>query len=88
MWRRDGTALFYVGLDNSTLTAAEVNARGANFEVRAVRSLFQRVVRMSVGNPYDVSIDGSRFLVNTIPPAEQNSAPITLVINWTAGLRP
>jgi hypothetical protein len=43
---------------------------------------------MSVGNPYDVSIDGLRFLVNTIPPAEQNQAPITLVVNWTAGLRP
>jgi len=88
VWRRDGTGLFYVGLDNSTLMAAEVNARGSNFQVRAVRSLFQRVVRMSVGNPYDVSIDGLRFLVNTIPPAEQNPAPITLVINWTAGLRP
>jgi hypothetical protein len=39
--------------------AAEVSPKETIFEVRAVRSLFQRVVRMSVGNTYDVSFDGS-----------------------------
>ena len=35
---------------------------------------------------YDVTADGQRFLVNTLieePPA----APITIVLNWIAGLK-
>ncbi|MBI3330168.1 MAG: hypothetical protein HYZ81_26100, partial [Nitrospinae bacterium] len=35
---------------------------------------------------YDVTADGQRFLVNTVveePPAP----PITVVLNWTAGLK-
>jgi hypothetical protein len=35
---------------------------------------------------YDVSADGQRFLIITAP--EQNaSTPITVVVNWTAGLK-
>jgi len=34
---------------------------------------------------YDVTADGQRFLVAT--PDEQNSAPLTLVQNWTALLK-
>jgi eukaryotic-like serine/threonine-protein kinase len=87
VWRPDGTELFYVALDNTTFMAAEVRTKGSTFEVRAVRPLFQRQVRTLGGNAYDVSSDGLRFLVNSIPPAEQNPAPITLVTNWTASLR-
>ena len=36
--------------------------------------------------PYDVSADGQRFLVNTLV-EETASAAITLVVNWTAGLK-
>jgi hypothetical protein len=35
---------------------------------------------------YDVSLDGQRFLIN-VPVAEGSSSPITLVLNWTAGLK-
>jgi Tol biopolymer transport system component len=87
VWRSDGTELFYVALDNTTFMGAEIRTKGTTFEVHAVRPLFQRQVRTLGGNPYDVSGDGLRFLVNSIPPAEQNNAPITLVTNWTAGLR-
>jgi hypothetical protein len=35
---------------------------------------------------YDVSVDGQRFLINTV--REQSaSAPITVVVNWNAGLK-
>ena len=38
------------------------------------------------GYQYDVTADGQRFLVNTS--VEQKvSSPITVVLNWTAGLK-
>ena len=37
--------------------------------------------------PYDVAPDG-RFLLNTIiEDASANTSPITVVLNWTAGLK-
>jgi hypothetical protein len=37
------------------------------------------------GSTYDVSTDGQRFLVNTF--TETTPTPITVVLNWTAGLK-
>jgi len=34
------------------------------------------------GDQYAVTADGQRFLVNTL--AEERTAPISLVLNWTA----
>jgi eukaryotic-like serine/threonine-protein kinase len=85
-WRRDETELFYLALDNKTFMAAEIKTKGSTFEVHTVRPLFKSQVRTLGGNAYGVSNDGLRFLVNSIPRAEQNPAPITLVTNWTAGL--
>ena len=86
-WRRDGTELFYLALDNTTFMAAEIKTKGSTFEVHTIRPLFKSQVRTLGGNAYDVSSDGLRFLVNSIPRAEQNPTPITLVTNWPAGLR-
>jgi hypothetical protein len=35
----------------------------------------------------EVSPDGQRFLVNMAPPDPVIATPITVVVNWTAGLR-
>jgi hypothetical protein len=35
---------------------------------------------------YDVTADGQRFLINT-PRVIANPSPITVVLNWTAGLK-
>ena len=86
-WRRDGKEIVYLAPDN-TLTAATVNGDGATFEVGAVRTLFAVRPRpmVTLGDyPYDVSADG-RFLVNSLV-EETASAAITLVINWTSGLK-
>lgn len=85
-WRRDGTEIFYLALDNK-LMAASVNGKGAGFEVSGVKPLFTaRIVLPRVGYQYDVSSDGQRFLVNTAP--EQEAAtPITVVLNWPAGVK-
>ena len=83
-WRRDGKEIFYLAADNK-LMAATVNGRGAGFEVGAVQSLF--AVRPAGARYfYDVSPDGQRFLVNTIG-EQAASAPITVVLNWTGGLK-
>ena len=83
-WRRDGKELFYMGLDKK-LMSAEVNGKGGTFEVGAVKPLFQtRAVAPSM--LYDVTPDGQRFLViNSVE--EEESSPLTLVLNWNAGLK-
>jgi eukaryotic-like serine/threonine-protein kinase len=87
-WRRDGREMFYLALDNKLMVAA-VNGQGSAFEVDAVRPLFDaRVVPNQGFSMYDVSADGQRFLINT--PAEESlpaPTPITLVVNWAAGLK-
>ncbi len=54
-------------------------------EVGAVRALFETRPQKP-GYVYDVSADGQRFLIATTF-SEKNSSPVTLVVNWTAGLR-
>jgi len=53
--------------------------------VATVKPLFQT---RSAGTGYecDVSPDGQRFLVNILP-EQIVSAPITVVLDWTAGLK-
>jgi Tol biopolymer transport system component len=83
-WRGDGKEIYYLAPDNK-LMAAEVNGQGAMLEVGAVRALFE----IRIGGPgyvYDATADGQRFLVNTAV-EQKESAPITLVINWTADLK-
>ncbi len=62
---------------------AEVNGSGESFEVKNITPLF--------GLPYgtfgyDVSADGQRFLLS-VPPAGTTAQPLTVVLNWTAGLK-
>ena len=84
-WRKDGKEIFYLAPDDK-LMAAEVNGRGATLEVGAVRPLFD-IRRGGPGYVYDVTADGERFLVNSAVEPKEPSAPITLVVNWTADLK-
>jgi len=84
-WRRDGTEVFYLDPDDKLMVAA-VNGRGSTFEVGAVRPLFETRAGAVARFRYSVSADGQRFLVNTFP-EQSASAPITVVLNWTAGLQ-
>jgi Tol biopolymer transport system component len=84
-WRRDGTEIFFLAPDNK-LMAAAVNGRGPSFEVGAVEPLFETHALNGFRFPYGVSADGQRFLINTF--SEQDaSAPITIILNWAAGLK-
>ena len=83
--RRDGRELFYFD-PNNTLMAAAVKGDGTGFEVGAVQALFQTRASTGKRSPYDVSADGQRFLINTAP-RQEAATPITVVLNWTAGLK-
>jgi Tol biopolymer transport system component len=84
-WRRDGKELFYIAPDRK-LMAVDVKI-AATFETSAPKTLFQtQVVRYEAPNRYLVTGDGQRFLVNS-PVEEVSQTPITVVLNWTAGLK-
>ncbi len=82
-WRADGRELFYLAPDNR-LVSAQIAPKDGGLEIGAVRPLFQTRTLLAAGS-YDVSADGKRFLV--VSESESaTSEPITLVVNWAAGL--
>ena len=84
-WRADGREIFYLSEDRK-LMAVTVGP-GPQFEVPT--PLFQTRVPTGV-NPnrthYVPSRDGKRFLVNT-QTGDSSPTPITVVLNWTTGLK-
>ena len=80
-WRPDGKELFYLAADGR-LTVAEVDLKAGAVEVKKVEPLFGP---LGAGY-YDVSDDGQRFLA-PLPPEEEITEPLTVVVNWTAGLK-
>jgi len=86
-WRRDGKELFYVSADKR-LMAVELKA-DATFEAGVPKALFG--TRFLPAAPphllsYAVASDGQRFLVTRLV-EEEPAIPITVVLNWTAGLK-
>jgi Tol biopolymer transport system component len=87
-WRPDGKEIFYVEVTpNPTLMAAAVSAQGAVFAVGVVAPLFRVRPPSTLGAYYQVSPDGNRFLINMTPDVPLAPTPITVVVNWTAGLK-
>jgi serine/threonine protein kinase/Tol biopolymer transport system component len=85
-WRHDGTEIFYLDPYDNKLMAAAVNGKGGSFDVGTVKPLFETYLVAGSRYAYDVSADGQRFLINTIL-EQTTSGPITVVLNWTAGLK-
>jgi hypothetical protein len=85
-WRRDGRELFYYAGDGK-LMATPVRS-GESFEVGAPVSLFEfRAGNVLLnGTPYAVTADGQCFLINAVVETEPN-APLTVVVNWAAGVK-
>ncbi len=79
-WRRDGRELFYLATDHA-LMAVPIK-EGAAFESGPPTSLFK--IEAEGWNLYDVTADGSRFLVNT---GSRTNLPINVVVNWTSDLK-
>jgi hypothetical protein len=72
--------LFYV--NNGKLMAVDVKS-GANFDAGAPRLLFETHSQVFL---YDVTADGQRFVAREVDQA-QTFSPITVVLNWQAGLK-
>jgi eukaryotic-like serine/threonine-protein kinase len=80
-WRRDGKELYYLALDGRR-KAVPVRSTATTFEPGVAVPLFE--TRTRGYTPYDVAADG-RFLINMVDTT--SSAPITVVLNWTSGLK-
>jgi Tol biopolymer transport system component len=87
-WRRDGKELFYLAPDGVLMAVAV--KEGPTFYADMAKPLFQTRLRQHISSvdlfSYDVSPDGRRFLLNT-DVGEVASSPLTVVLNWTAGLK-
>jgi Tol biopolymer transport system component len=77
--------LFYRALDGK-LMAVEIK-NGQSFEASAPVPLFEFRPGGNLITPYyDVTKDGQKFLLSTIVENEP-AAPLTIMVNWTSGLK-
>ena len=83
-WRRDGRELFYLGADGK-LMAVAINA-GATFQASIPAPLFDHRVLNPLAR-FAVTRDGKRFLIPASLAAAATASPVTVVINWMAGLK-
>jgi len=82
-WRKDGRELFYLNLDGK-LMSVDVR-RDARFEISTPRVLFQTPVQVDpFKNQYCVTGDGKKFVI--AEPVETGRS-LTVVLNWSAGLK-
>ena len=83
-WSHDGKELYYIGMGKE-LMAVSIKTQGGKLVVSPPRMLFR--TRMHASRyaifQYDVSRDGKRFLINSLP-REDAAAPLTLLTNWQA----
>jgi Tol biopolymer transport system component len=77
-WRRDGRELFYIAPDGSVMAVAV--APGPQSKAGAPARLFHFEMEIE---RYDVTPDGSRFLVST-PVDRVRESPLRVIVNWPA----
>jgi serine/threonine protein kinase/Tol biopolymer transport system component len=87
-WGRDGRELFYIAPDNMLMVVAIGPGASQGPETGKPAPLFR--TRLEAGvlaeQQYAVAPDGQRFLMNVLA-EETNVPPITIVQNWTLGLK-
>ena len=84
-WRADGREMYYLSLDQKLMVVRV----GPGPSIGAPTELFRVRVAGGVSEQrthYVPSGDGRRFLINT-PTGDEAMVPITVVLNWTAGLK-
>jgi Tol biopolymer transport system component len=82
-WSPDGKRLYYMK-QGGQLTVVDVDTRGEFQVVGTPRSQFTGLPP-TLTTGWDLSPDGMRFLFIT-PPRASSVAPMTVVLNWAAGL--
>ena len=84
-WRGDGKELFYLSPDGKMM-AVGVRTSAASVEVDPPRELFNASLT-GLYFSYDITSDGRRFLLVEPPEAQGGIAPLTVTVNWQAGLK-
>lgn len=79
IWRDDGKEILYLDPDQM-LIGVKVDRRGRDLSVGEHTTLFHIVGNSDTEQPFRVSRDGQRILVNAGP--RDPSQPFTVVINW------
>ena len=89
-WRKDGTELFYVAVDQMLMAVAVKLGRppAEPFQAGSPKPLFPIPDYSSnfVGRDYAVSNDGQRFLVSS-GQGSGEAVPLTVVLNWPSLLK-
>jgi serine/threonine-protein kinase len=91
LWNRNGKELFYRVAVNGAVMAVDVSL-GETFKSGQPKMLFMSPPAGQVNGPmfsWDVAPDGSKFLMNVVTGAADAgpAQSITLVQNWTSGLK-
>jgi hypothetical protein len=82
VWSRDGKELFFLSPNGKMMAVDVKSGAGSKFDNGLAKALFDLP---NSASSFDVSKDG-RFLIPA--PVEQTAAaPITVVVNWAAGLK-
>ena len=87
-WKHDQKELYYLAPDRK-LMAVELKESSGSLQVASTQPLFEMFqttyVTAAGVNQYDVTRDGSRFVIDSVI-TDEASAPLNLVVNWTAEL--
>jgi eukaryotic-like serine/threonine-protein kinase len=83
-WSNDGRELFYIA-PGEVLMSVPITTAGESLNVGAPVRLFVVTIAAGSEGEYAVSTTG-RFLLN-VPVAEATATPITMILNWGAGVR-
>jgi eukaryotic-like serine/threonine-protein kinase len=86
-WRGDGKELFFLSRDRKLMVVSVKT--GSTFGLSAPAALFETRAHEPLTAEefftYDVTADGQRFLINTIP-EQNNPPPADVILNWTSSL--
>jgi hypothetical protein len=100
-WSRDGRLIIYYHIDPKTKGDVYVlpvpgGGEAKPFPVVCTEAYetagalspfeFRAGTFLAIFAPYAVTADGQRFLINAVVDTEPN-APLTVMVNWTAGLK-
>jgi len=84
-WRRDGKELYFLSRDFRFMAATIDITSGLRAGTPVALFPIPNVGVFSTGRQYGVSHDGQRFLFNLRQ--SQTTAPLTVIVNWTATLQ-
>lgn len=81
-WRGDGKEIYWLS-PRGQIMAAQIEYKDSGIQALTPEAVLQAGIEMVIFEPYDVTRDGKKFVVNTLRDSE---GALTLMVNWTARL--